>query len=116
MERIGTAIIVQTLNSTGAVVKAWDLRPFGGDLLHVGLAESPLPPAGTTSDRTLANGRILRVDVGEGGVFEVKAGDPPPTLGPIGGPKATMGGLLGKPLFLAIAAGVLFAFMGRRRR
>lgn len=118
MERIGTAQMIQTTNAAGATVKAWDLRPFGGDTLQLGLVSSPLPPAGTTADRTLSNGRILRVDVSNGDVYEVKAGDPPPTVGPTGGPAAMMsgGGLLRSPMMLAALAGIAFAFFGRKRR
>ena len=117
MERIGTAQLTQTTNASGATVKAWDLRPFGGDLLHLGLVSTPMPPGGTTADRTLSNGRILRVDVSNGDVYEVKAGDPPPTVGPTGGPAATMGGgMFRSPMILAAIAGIAFAFLGRRKR
>ena len=116
MERIGTAQMIQTTNAAGATVKAWDLRPFGGEPLQLGLVSSPLPPAGTTVDRTLPNGRILRVEASSGDVYEVKASDPPPTVGPTGGTKIGAAGFFRSPMLLAALAGIAFAFFGRKRR
>lgn len=119
MKAIGQAKLVQTTNSTGAVVKAWDLRPFGATLLELGLATSPLPPPGTMVDRTLPSGRILRIDAAGGGVFEVSSSDPSPTIGPTGGVaiRSSRGGLA-SPKVLALVAGLFFAWWkwGRKRR
>lgn len=118
MKALGQAKLVQTTNSTGATVKAWDLTPFGGTLLQLGLVNSPLPPEGTTVDRTLPNGRILRVEVASGGVFEVKASDPPPTVGATGGVPMKAAGFFAGPRAMALVAGVVVAWwmFGRRRR
>lgn len=120
MNALGQAKLVQTTNSTGAVVKAWDLRPFGGNLLELGLVNTPLPPAGTMVDRTLPGGRILRIDASSGGVFEVSATAAPPTIGPTGGPlmRPSAGNAMRSPTTLAILAGLFFAWWkwGRKRR
>ncbi len=119
MKALGTAKLVQTTNDAGAVVKAWDLRPFGGNLLHLGLVSSPLPPQGTTTDRTLPNGRVLRIDTSSGAVFEVESGDEAPAVGPPGGVPMKGPGVLAGGRGLAIIVGILFAFWklrGKRRR
>lgn len=119
MKALGQAKLVQTTNSTGALVKAWDLRPFGATLLELGLVTSPLPPPGTMVDRTLPSGRILRIDVAGGGVFEVTAEAPPPTIGKTGGVAIRSSGAgIASPKMLALVAGLFFAWWkwGRKRR
>lgn len=116
MESLGTAQMIELQNVTGATVKAWDLRPFGGDPLQLGLVSSPLPPAGSTTDRTLKSGAIIRIDTGTGEVFSVTKADPAPALGPPGGPprRAAMFGL--SPMMLAALAGVAWAVFFRKKR
>lgn len=126
MQPLGVATLIQMTNSTGATVKAWDLRPFGGEPLQLGLASSPLPPPGTTVDRQVSGGRTIRVDVNTGEVSLVSAGGgaagavaavesgtaPPPSVGPVGGPPARPGL---SPFMLAALAGVAWALFFRRR-
>lgn len=122
MERLGSAQLIQVKNATGATVKAWDLRPFGGEPLQLGLVSSPMPPAGSTTDRTLANGAVLQIDLASGDVFQkanprvdpaAAAAEPPPTVGPVGGPppKPKM-----SPFVLAALAGAALFFLKGGRR
>lgn len=115
MQSLGTAQLIELPHSTGATVKAWDLRPFGGEPLQLGLTTSPLPPAGSTTDRTLSSGAIIRIDTGTGEVWSVTKADPAPALGPPGGPpRRSVFGL--SPQMLAVVAGIAWALFFRKKR
>lgn len=84
MKYLGKAKLVEHPHESGITAKSWDLSPWGGPMVFLGAATSPLPPAGTTVDK--AN---LRVDTGTGEVWQLELGDPPPSVGrtgKIGGP------------------------------
>lgn len=103
MNRIGKAQLITYKHSTGIQAQGWALNPWIPNLvLHMGAAGSPLPPPGSTVDRGM-----LRIDTGTGDVYQLVAGDPPPKLGPTGGPTqpgAGISGALKRPLTLVVVA------------
>ena len=108
MQLLGKAQLVQTRHESGLTAKSLDLTPFGGPMIFLGLANSPLPVG--TMDRG-----PLRVSFPALDVFQLAPGDPPPT---IGGTGAAMG-KLAKWLPIAGAVAAFFWFAGgmkNRRR
>lgn len=119
MNALGRAQLIELRHSTGQMVKAWDLRPFGGDPLQLGLTTSPLPPAGSTVDRSLSSGRVLRIDTSTGDVWEItpaQAVAEPPVIGPPMGPPPPPRSPLRNPMVMAVLAGAAWAWWRKRRR
>lgn len=118
MEHIGVAGLVtyNNLPSDREPSHGWNLKPFGGGVVHLGFESSPMPPSGTIVDRTVGNGKIISVDVGSGEVFLRHAEDPPPTVGPIGGPPTSKLPPMNKVLLVAAAGLALSYFLKKHRR
>lgn len=72
---LGTAKLVEGPHPSGVTIKQYDLSPWGGPLVPLGAATSPLPPAGSTRDFGQ-----LRIDLGTGETWKLEGKEPPPTL------------------------------------
>lgn len=104
---LGQAKLIEHRHTTGALVKSWDLSPWGGPRVFLGPVTQPMPEPGTTVDRG-----TLRLDTGTGEVWKLEEGDPKPKIGL---PGVASGALNAGILGMAAAAGLLLAvLMGRR--
>lgn len=100
MKSLGQAELVDRLHETGALVRYWDLTPFGGPMVFMGPVTQQLPVG------TIDRGN-LRLDTYTGAVWVLEAGDPKPTIG-------SPGAALSLLPFIAVV-GVAW-FLGRARR
>lgn len=109
MNYVGTAQLIQYKHSTGAQAQGWAMNPWiPSYILHMGLLGAQLPPPGSTVDRGL-----FRIDTSNGAVFKLVPGDPPPAIGPTGGPGAIKAGFGLSPIVILVIAAA--AFFGRKR-
>lgn len=114
MKAIGKAQLIDVAHSSGVPSKAWDLKPFGGPEVFMGAKTQPLPATDTFVDRG-----GLRLNARNGDVFQLEAGDPPPTVGSTG--KIGLFSLrtaliVGVVAYMLAGGGVLKGLFGRGRR
>ena len=91
--------------------KAWNLKPFGGPEVFMGLQTQPLPATDTFVDRG-----ALRLNARNGDVYILEPGDPPPTVGKtgtLGFFNLTTALVVGVIAYVLASGGILRA--GRRR-
>lgn len=103
MNYLGKAKLVESRHASGQRVKSWDLSQWGGPLVFMGPVGQALP--GGTTDRG-----TLRLETATGRVFNLEAGDPPPSTGTVGYTQ--------RPLNLLTLVGVVGAslLLGKMRR
>lgn len=98
MKLLGKAKLYEHRHETGALVRSYDLTPWGEIPLFVGPADQPLPPGSVDRGN-------LRIELQTGNVHLLEAGDPAPSIGEPGAAWPAAG--------LIVAALVLWSFLRR---
>lgn len=98
MKLLGKAKLYEHRHGTGALVRSYDLTPWGEIPLFVGPVDQPL------AEGTVDRGN-LRVELQTGNVYLLQPGDPAPSIGKPGAAIPAAG--------LMIAALVLWNFFRR---